>query len=367
MKRWEVIQAVVLVTLIALVTCEPSTVQAQAQAWDKTGWLKKLEEAKKAEGRVMIQYDAQPNYANWGGVTLFFKKSYGVDIPPDMKGSSATMAALVKERQTTVADVAYYNAVIAAQAGVEKGVHAPYKPMGWDKLPGDCKDPEGRWFCVHEGVIAFIVHTKALERAGVPVPKCWKDLIDPKYKGLVAYDDPTVHGTAWESIFSANVAMGGSTKDIKPGIEYLKKLDPNILRYSRDTSYNPALRGEVAIWFNADGNGYKMKWEDGGPIEVVIPCEGTIATPLAMGMVKWAKRPKLAMAYLDWLLSPEAQGIWADSYWLPAIREYMTENAKKKMKPLHGDYKLVKSVPILEKQDIIDPYKKAWLEQIKRK
>jgi len=39
--------------------------QAQAPAWDKAAWLKKLEEAKKAEGDRMIQYDAQPNYANW--------------------------------------------------------------------------------------------------------------------------------------------------------------------------------------------------------------------------------------------------------------------------------------------------------------
>ncbi|MEE8304585.1 MAG: extracellular solute-binding protein [Candidatus Tectomicrobia bacterium] len=361
MKRIVAISLVSLVALFAVVT------GVQAAEWDKQAWLKKLEAAKKAEGNRMIQYDAQPNYANWGGVTLYFKKKYGIDIPPDMKGSSATMAALVKERSTTVADVAYYNAVIAAQAGTEKGVHEPYKPVGWEKIPADCKDPEGRWFCVHQGVIAFIVNTDALKRANVAVPKCWSDLIKPEYKGLVAYDDPTVHGTAWESIFAANVAMGGSVKDIKPGIEYLKKLDPNILRYSRDTSYNPSLRGEIGVWLNADGNGYKMKWEDGGPIEVVIPCEGTIATPLGMGLVKWAKRPELAKAYLDWLFSPEAQGIWADSYWQPIIQEYATESAKKKMKPLYGSYDSVKSVPILDKQPIIDPYKKAWLKEVKRK
>lgn len=339
---------------------------AQAEGWDKDAWLKKLEAAKAAEGDKLIQYDAQPNYANWGGITLNFKNEYGIEIPPDMKGSSATMAALVKERETTVADVAYYNAVIAAQAGVEKGVHEPYKPMGWEKIPDSCKDPEGKWFCVHQGVLVMIVNTDALKRANAPVPKCYKDLLDPVYKGLVAYDDPTVHGTAWEAIFSINVAMGGSVDDIKPGVEFLKKLDQNILRYSRDSSYNPTLRGEVAIWLNADGNGYKMKWEDGGPIEVVIPCEGTIASPLGMGLVKWAKRPQLAKAYLDWLLSPEAQGIWADSYWQPIISEYMTENAKKKMQPLHGSYDLVKNVSILAKQPIIDPYKKAWLEEVKR-
>lgn len=148
----------------------------------------------------------------------------------------------------------------------------------------------------------------ALEKVGVPVPRSWKDLFDPKYKGLVAYDDPTIHGTAWEVTFAANLAMGGDTKNLRPGIDYLRNLHGNIVSYSRETSYNPALRGEIAIWLHADGSGYKMKWADGGPIEVVIPAEGTGAVPLNMGMVKWTKRPRLAAAYLDWLLSPEAPG-----------------------------------------------------------
>ncbi len=333
--------------------------------WDRQAHKKRVDSAKANEGATLIQYDAQPNYANWGGITNFYFTTYGVRIPPDMKGSGPTLAALLREQGNTVADVAYYNALVALEAG-ERGVHQPYKPVGFEKVPDHCKDPNGLWFCVHQGVIAFIVNTDSLKKANVPVPKCWKDLIDPKYKGLVAYDDPTVHGTAMEAIFAANLGAGGSTKDFKPGIDYLKKLDANVLRYSRDTSYNPTLRGEVAIWLQADGSGYKMKWEDKGPIEVVIPCEGTVSVPLAMGMVKWSKRPEGAKVYLDWLLSPEAQGIWADSYWLPILPEFMSQQAKERMKPLHGTYDLIKPVSIGEKRAIIGAYRTAWRDQIRR-
>lgn len=339
----------------------------QAKEWDKEAWLKKLEAAKKAEGNLLIQYDAQPNYANWGGITAYFKRNYGVTIPPDMKGSTATLAALLKEQENTPADVAYYNALVGSDAGENRGVHRSYKPVGWENIPDDCKDPNGSWFCLHQGVIGFIVNTDALKKAKVPVPQCWADLIKPEYKGLIAYEDPTVHGTAMESIFAANLAMGGSVTDYQPGLDYLKKLDKNILRYSRDTSYNATLRGEVAIWFHADGSGYKMKWEDGGPIEVVIPCEGTVAVPLNIGMVRWTKKPLLSAAYLDWLISPEAQGIWADSFWQPIIKEYLTENAKQKMKPLYGNYDTVIAVSIKDKAKIIGKYRKAWVKEIKRK
>jgi putative spermidine/putrescine transport system substrate-binding protein len=337
-----------------------------ADQWDKEAWKKRLEAARAVEGRILIQYDAQPNYANWGGVTNFFQQNYGVRVPPDMKGSGPTLAALLREQNNTVADVAYYNALVGMEAG-ERGVHQAYKPVGFEKIPAYCKDPNGLWFCVHQGVMAFVVNTEALKKANAPIPKCFKDLLDPRLKGLVAYDDPTVHGTAMEAIFAANLAMGGSTSDYKPGIEYLKKLDANILRYSRDSSYNPTLRGEIGVWIQADGSGYKMKWEDKGPIEVVIPCEGTVSVPLAMGLVKWSKRPELAKAYLDWLLSPEAQGIWADSFWLPILPEFMSDSAKQRMKPLYGSYDLIKPVSIAEKRKMIGDYRTAWRDQIRRK
>jgi len=339
---------------------------AHAEEWNKEKWLNKLEAAKKAEGTKMIQYDAQPNYANWGGITAYFNNTYGVEVPPDMKGSSATMAALIKERENTVADAAYYNALVGMEAAA-KGLHASYKPMNWERVPAECKDPDGKWVCLHQGVIAFVVNTQALKQANVPIPQCWSDLTDPKYKGLVAYDDATVHGTALEVVIAATLANGGSIENLKPGLDYLKKLDANVLRYSRDTSYNPTLRGEIAVWVHADGSGYKMKWEDGGPIEVVIPCEGTVSVPLNIAVTAWAKRPKLAEAYLDWLLGPEAQGIWADSYWQPIVADYMTAKAKERLKPLHGSYDKIIKIELAKKASIVEPLKKAWAEAIKRR
>jgi hypothetical protein len=36
------------------------------------------------------------------------------------------------------------------------------------------------------------------------------------------------------------------------------------------------------------------------------------------------------------------------------------------MVPLHGDYKSIKAVPLLDKLPMIDTYKKEWLEQVKK-
>ena len=54
---------------------------ASAQ-WNRDAFRKRVDAAKAAEGTTLIQYDAQPNYANWGGITNYFHKTYGVRVPP---------------------------------------------------------------------------------------------------------------------------------------------------------------------------------------------------------------------------------------------------------------------------------------------
>ena len=175
-----------------------------------------------AEDKTVIQYDCIPNYANWGGVTALYKQVTGVTVPPDPKGSSLAMAALEKEKDNPVADCAYYSGAIGYQAA-QKGLHQPYRPKGWEKIPDSLRDPNGLWWTVHTATIAFVVNTKAL--GGAPVPKSFADLLDPRYKGKIAYDDPTWGGTSFTFVYGLNELMGGTEKDFGPGLSYLKKLD----------------------------------------------------------------------------------------------------------------------------------------------
>ncbi len=314
-----------------------------------------------AQEKVVIQYDCIPNYANWGGVTAAYTKETGVRIPPDMKGSSAAMAALEAEKSNPQADCAYYSGAIGYQAAT-KGLHQPYKPKGWEKIPDSLKDPDGKWWTVHTGNIAILVNTSALK--GKPVPHSFTDLLKPEYKGMVVYDDPTIQGTGFTFVYGINALMGGGA-DMNAGFDYLKKLDANVLNYAKDNSYNDLLRGEVPIWINADGNGLKAKYVDKAPIETVIASEGTIVMPLVMGMVKNDPHPEETKKYLDWCLGDEAQKLMAQSFFRPVMKVDLGGKVQSEFPP-ESAYAKAKTLPLDQMAANADAVKARWSKQIKR-
>lgn len=317
--------------------------------------------AVQAQEKVVIQYDCIPNYANWGGVTAAYQKEAGVRVPPDMKGSSAAMAALEVEKANPQADCVYYSGAIGYQAAT-KGLHQPYKPEGWDKIPEGLKDPDGKWWTVHTGHIAILVNSSAL--GGKPVPRSFADLLKPEYKGMIVYDDPTIQGTGFTFVYGVNALMGGSA-DMNAGFEYLKKLDANVANYAKENSYNDLLRGEIPIWINADGNGLKAKWTDKAPIETVIAKEGTIVMPLVMAMVAGAPHPEETKKYLDWCLGESAQKLMAQSFFRPVMKVDLGPELQQQFLP-ESDYVNAKALPLGEMAAQADAVKARWVKEIRR-
>ncbi len=313
-----------------------------------------------AQEKTVVQYDCIPNYANWGGVTAEYQKETGVRVPPDMKGSSAAMAAMEAEKANPQADCAYYSGAIGYQAA-EKGLHQPYKPAGFEKIPDGLKDPKGLWWTVHTGYIAILVNKAALK--GKPVPRSFADLLKPDYKGMVAYDDPTWGGTGFTFVYGINSVLGGGA-DLKAGFDYLKKLDANALNYPRENIYNDLLRGEVPIWINVDGNGLKAKYADGAPVETVIATEGTIVMPLVMGLAAGAPHPEEAKKYLDWTLGDTAQKIMAESFFRPVMKVTLSEKLKSEFLP-DSEYLKVTVLPLSEMAARADAVKKRWMDEIR--
>src|SRR2546422_2867014 len=135
-----------------------------------------------AVAQTAICYNCPPEWADWASQLKSIKTKTGITVPPDNKNSGQALSQLVAEKASPVADVTYLGVTFGIQAKKE-GVVASYKPAHWAEIPDGLKDADGYWFTIHSGTLGLFVNVVAL--GGKPVPRGWKDLLKPAYKGLV--------------------------------------------------------------------------------------------------------------------------------------------------------------------------------------
>lgn len=262
-----------------------------------------------------VCYNCPPQWADWASMLKAIDEKIDVQMPHDNKNSGQTLSQLLAEKDSPVADVAYYGVTTGIKAGNE-GVAAAYKPTGFDDIPEGLKDPDGKWFAIHFGTLGFFVNVDAL--GGAPVPQCFADLTKPDYQGMVGYLDPSSAFVGYAGAVAANMAFGGDLDNFDPAIDYFKQLAANDPIVPKQTSYARVVSGEIPILFDYDFNAYRGKYEEDGNFEFVLPCEGSVRVPYVMSLVNNGPNPDLGKRVLDFILSDEGQAIWTNAYLQPS-------------------------------------------------
>jgi putative spermidine/putrescine transport system substrate-binding protein len=275
-------------------------------------------------GGTLITYNSPSSFANFGALLEEFSAENAVSAPSDTKNSGQALAALVAEAAAPQADAVYLGIAFGPKA-VEADVTEAYEPEGFDEIPDGLKDPDGKWFAVHTGAIAFLCNTEAL--GDLDCPTSWADLLEPEYAGMVGYLDPSQAAVGYSVAAAANLAMGGTIDDFGPGLEYLAELKANGAVTPAQTATAKVVQGEIPILIDADFNGYAAQYNDDAPLTVTIPAEGSIQVPYIVGLVKGAPHPELGKAWLDYLLSDEGQATLAGGYVRPISGEVPAEIA----------------------------------------
>ena len=308
-----------------------------------------------------ICYNCPPQWADWAAQLKSIQKHLGFEIPHDNKNSGQTLSQLLAEKESPVADVAYYG-VSFGIAAKEKGVVASYKPKHFDEIPDGLKDPDGHWFTIHSGTLGLFVNKDALGDAAVP--QSWADLLKPEYKGMVGYLDPSSAFVGYAGAVAINRAMGGSLDNFDPGIEFFKKLQENDPIVPKQTSYARVLSGEIPILFDYDFNAYRGKYKDKANVEFVIPEEGTVVVPYVMSLVKHGPNPDKGKQILDHIMSDEGQAVWANAFLRPIRASAMSAEAEAKFLPA-ADYARSKPVDYKKMAEVQDGFKQRYLDEVR--
>ena len=310
---------------------------------------------------TVICYNCPPEWADWASQLKAVKEATGITVTHDNKNSGQSLSQLIAEKARPVADVTYLGVTFGIQAKKD-GVVASYKPAHWAEIPDGLKDAEGYWFTIHSGTLGLFVNVDAL--GGKPVPKGWKDLLKPEYKGLVGYLDPTSAFVGYVGAVAINQALGGSFDDFTPAINFFRELQKNAPIVPKQTSYARVLSGEIPILFDYDFNAYRGKYKDKANVAFVIPSEGTVIVPYVMSLVKSGPNPEGARKVLDHVMSDKGQAVWANAFLRPVRASAMSKDAQDKFLPA-ADYARAKTIDYARMAQSQDAFTKRFQHEVR--
>jgi putative spermidine/putrescine transport system substrate-binding protein len=304
-----------------------------AQSAEAGGGMDALVKAAKKEGTLNV-IALPPDWANYGEIISAFKTKYGIQVnSANPNGSSGDeMNALGSTKgQASAPDVVDIGNSFAID-GAKSGAFAPYKVATWDDIPEGQKDTGGLWASDYGGYISIGCNAKAV---GGTCPKTIADLNNPEYKGKVALNgDPTSANAAFEALYAAAVANGGSADDIQPGIDFFAKLnDAGIFNKTQATPATVA-SGATPIVLDWDylnaANVAKLK-QSNIDWTVAVPTDGLVSAFYSQAINVNAPHPAAARLWEEFLYSQDADGgqnLWLKGLARPAELVAMQKNGK---------------------------------------
>jgi ABC-type Fe3+ transport system substrate-binding protein len=177
-----------------------------------------------------------------------------------------------------------------------------YKPLGWEQVYADFRDPDGAYVAVNVFCFSNIINTKLVPEA--EAPRDAVDYLDPKWRGRIVltypHDDDAVL-YQFDRIISEH------------GWGYLDRLMTQDVQWLRGTV--PArlvvAKGDKVATFTASG---VLTPPADSPFKLILPRKDSFLTwPQTGAIFKDSSRPAAAKLYLSWLLSKEMQegrGLW---------------------------------------------------------
>jgi putative spermidine/putrescine transport system substrate-binding protein len=196
--------------------------------------------------------------------------------------------------------------------------------------------PQGK--AVGIGIIAtgLAYNAKMFADKGWAAPTSWKDLADPKYKGLVSVP-PITNGYGLHALIATAMINGGGVNNIEPGFEaFVKDIDKNVLVYEPSSGKMSELfqNGEIALSVWGSGR-LKALSDSGFPGAFAYPKEGGVKLLVAACPIVDSDVPELAQDFLKFVTSPETQKLFAvTNGWAPVNKTVNLSDAESKALPV---------------------------------
>jgi putative spermidine/putrescine transport system substrate-binding protein len=291
---------------------------AASPAASSAAWVPDSTLLAAAKGEGTVTTIALPHdWCNYGAMIDGFKAKTGLqvnELNPDA-GSGDEIEAIKANKGSTggqAPDVIDVGITFGEPAKTDKLIQ-PYKVATWDSIDPAFKDPDGYWYGDYYSVLTFEVNKSIVTTS----PADWADLLKPDFKSRVALaGDPRVSSQAYNAVYAAALANGGSLDNAQPGLDFFKQLNaagnfvPVIAKPGTiDQGATP-----VTIRWAYNALSHRDLAAGNPEIDVVVPATGKFQGVYVQAISAYAPHLNAAKLWMEYLYSDEGQANWLKGY-----------------------------------------------------
>ena len=228
-----------------------------------------------------------------------------------------------------------------------EGYVVPFKPANIADYPDELKQKDGYWTAYVLYVFAPGINTTMVSMDAAP--KTYQDMLDPKWKGKMAWNPNSVAGAI--GFVGATLLSMGDEK----GMTYLRALaSQNIVNIpaSSRAILDQVIAGEYPMGLMTFNNHSVISASKGAPSAWVKMQPMPVALN-AISLMKGAQHPNAAKLLIDFITSPDGQKVFQSASYLPALPGVPANVAG--LKPEDGGFKAVYLLP-----ELIEQHSTEW-------
>lgn len=265
-------------------------------------------------------------------LTELFTKKTGIPVQYLRATTGELVNRVITEKDDPQADILLGGASSYHIKLANEGALEGYASPAAKNIPPYACGTGNTWtgFCVLTLGIGVNSNRFAEKFPGKELPKTWEDLTDPSYKGEIVLTNPAASSTAYLFVQNQLQRLGS-----EKGWEYLIALSKNVGQFP-DSGSAPAKlvgTGEYALGISYIHAVTKYK-SQGFNVKVVAPPQ-SVGDVDAVAILKNAKNLKAAKAFVDFMLSAEAQELMSSiDYTIPVNPEAKAQEGSASVKDL---------------------------------
>jgi iron(III) transport system substrate-binding protein len=242
--------------------------------------------------KKLVVYSANDSTLN-DLVFAAFAKETGITVDPVAAGSGVLVRRLQSEKARAQGDIIW--GVARSLLETNKTLFEAYASKNKDATPAEFRDPNDLWIGNNLHLLVILQNTKLVPEA--EGPKSWADLLDPKWKGKIAFTDPANSGSAYATVTMLVDLWGGGDA----GWKKMSQLFRNMKVLNRSSLvFQGVGNGEYPLGISLEYAG-PLWASNGAPVKVVYPSDGTSASMEGVGIVKGGPNTDNAKVFVDYI------------------------------------------------------------------